>query len=61
MRYMHNMYMSKLMQYAGEIKDSQIFEDEDAIDGSIEQPTLLEFLSTNRQEGKLLITHLTYK
>jgi hypothetical protein len=40
---------------------STLFEDEDPVDGSIEQPTLSEFLSVNRQEGKLLISHLTLR
>lgn len=58
---MHNLYMSESMKCEKEKTGSTLFEDEDPVDGSIEQPTLSEFLSVNRQEGKLLISHLTLR
>lgn len=53
--------MSESMKCEKEKTGSTLFEDEDPVDGSIEQPTLSEFLSVNRQEGKLLISHLTLR
>lgn len=55
------MPMDGLTPYKAEIDFSSLIEDEDPVDGSIEQPTLSEFLSLNRQDGKLLISHLTFK
>ena len=61
MKFEYVMPMDRLTPYKAEIDFSSLIEDEDPVDGSIEQPTLSEFLSLNRQEGKLLISHLTFK